>query len=145
MVSIQSSYMSPSKCKCYSPFGNIMSCSLLTFCLCSFSCLSYGDVICGTSIVCLTAYTIISTTCTNVGIANGATLPFIVFCAHTSMFFCTLLDQELEAPPSSTLFFLLRTLLRDFTTAFLLYSNVVYISSLNLFTLANGFCGFSSW
>jgi hypothetical protein len=30
MVSIQSSYTSSSKCRCSSPFGNLVSCSLLT-------------------------------------------------------------------------------------------------------------------
>jgi hypothetical protein len=30
MVSIQSSYTLSSKCRCYSPFGNLVSCSLLT-------------------------------------------------------------------------------------------------------------------
>jgi hypothetical protein len=30
MVSIQSSHTSPSKCRCSSPSGNLMSCSFLT-------------------------------------------------------------------------------------------------------------------
>jgi hypothetical protein len=70
MVSIQSSYTSPSKCRCSSPSRNLVSCSPLTSylyslsclscgdviygtsCLCSFNCLSYGDVIYGTSCLC---------------------------------------------------------------------------------------------
>ncbi len=80
MVSIQSSHTSLSKRKCSSPFRNLMSCSLLIPWLCSLNypscgnincgiscffslnCLSYGDVICGTIVVCLT-------TCTSTGIS----------------------------------------------------------------------------
>jgi hypothetical protein len=49
VVSIQSSHKSPSKYRCSSPFGNLMSCSLLTPQLCSFKCFSYDNVICGIS------------------------------------------------------------------------------------------------
>jgi hypothetical protein len=42
----------------------------------------------------------------------------------------SLFTLELEAPPSSTLFFLLRTLLGEFVVAFFLFSNFIYISSL---------------
>jgi hypothetical protein len=52
VVSIQSSYTFASKCKCSSPFGNLVSCSLFTSWFCSFSCLSYGDVIYSTSYFC---------------------------------------------------------------------------------------------
>jgi hypothetical protein len=55
MVSIQSSHTSPSKCRCSSPFGNLMSCSLLTPCF-ALNCLSYGDVICGIFYLCSLGY-----------------------------------------------------------------------------------------
>jgi hypothetical protein len=42
------------------------------FCLCSLICFSFGDDICGISALYLPNYT-------NVGIANGATLPLIIF------------------------------------------------------------------
>ncbi len=45
MVSIQSSYISPSKCRFFHFFGNLVSCSFLTSCLYSFSSFSCGDVI----------------------------------------------------------------------------------------------------
>ncbi len=110
MVSIQFSYMSPSMCKSSSPFKNLVSCSFLTFYLYSFSRLSCGDVICGTSVICLATYTIGGITCTNVDNVNGATLPFIIFYVHAYMLSCSFLTSDLEAPPSSILFFLLRTL-----------------------------------
>jgi hypothetical protein len=57
MVSIQFSYTFASKCRCSSPFENLVSCSLGylshgdvicgTFYFCSFSYVSYGVVICG--------------------------------------------------------------------------------------------------
>ncbi len=80
MVSIQSSYISPSKCKCSLVSKNLVPCSLLTSCLCSFNylscgdviyatsclcsliCPSYGDVICGTSYL----YSLICPSCGNV-------------------------------------------------------------------------------
>jgi hypothetical protein len=43
------------------------------------------------------------------------------------------------------LFFFLRAFLRDFAITFFLFSIIVYISSLVIFTLANGFYGFSFW
>ncbi len=111
MVSIQFSYTSPSKCKCSSPFGNLMSCSFLTSCLCSINYLSCGDVICGTSylyslrcfsygvviygifVVCFGAYTI-------VGTLNGFTLPLSFFvplhlCSHVPS---SLLNLKLLLP-----------------------------------------------
>jgi hypothetical protein len=130
--------MSPSKFKCSSPFGNLGSCSLLTLHLCSFSCFSYGYVICGASIICLA-------TCTIVGTTNGATLPFIAFYTLASMLFCSLLILEPEVPPSSALFYLLKALLGVSTITFFLFYSVVYISSLVVFTLVNGFYGFSFW
>ncbi len=178
MVSIQSSYTYPTKCKCSPPSRNLVSCSLLTsyfysfsylsygdviygtsslyslscpsygnvICntssLCSFNCSSYGDVICGTFIVCLVTCSTICTSRTIVGITYGSTLPFIIFCALTFMVFCSLFTHKLEALPSSTLFFLLRKLLGEFTIALFLYSSDVYIS-LVLLPLADGFYGFS--
>ncbi len=145
MVSIQSSYTSPSKCKCSSPFGNLVSCSLLTSCFYSFNCLFCGDVMYGTSIVCLSTCTIIGITYTTIGTTNGSTLPFIIFYAFISMLSCSLFIPKLKAPPPSTLFFFLRAFLRDFAITFFLFSIIVYISSLVIFTLANGFYGFSFW
>jgi len=154
MVSIQSSYIFPSKCKRSSPFRNLVSCSSLTSCLyslnylfckdviygtsclCSFSCVSCGVVICGISIVCLAI-------CTIVDIANGFILSLIIFCALKSVLSYSLFTLELEAPPFSTLFFLLKTLLEEFVATFFLFSSVVFISSLVLLTLVGGFCGFS--
>jgi hypothetical protein len=43
------------------------------------------------------------------------------------------------------LVFLLRTLLGDSALAFFLFFNAAYISSLIIFTLVGGFCGFSFW
>jgi hypothetical protein len=51
---------------------NLVSCSLLTFCLCSLICFSCEDDIYGTSTLCLSTYT-------NVGIGDGAILPLIIF------------------------------------------------------------------
>jgi hypothetical protein len=65
------------------------------------------------------------------------------FYALTSMLSCSLFALKPEAPFSSTLFFLLKTLLRESATSFFLFSSVVYISSLVLLTLVGGFCGFS--
>jgi hypothetical protein len=47
---------------------------------------------------------------------------------------CSFFTFEPKAPPSSTLFFLLRTLLGEFVAAFFLLFSVVYISSLVLLT-----------
>jgi len=55
----------------------------------------------------------------------------------------SLFTLELKALPSSTLFFLLRTLLGKSAIAFFWFSNVAYISSLVFFTLVNGLRGFS--
>ncbi len=122
-----------------------MSCSLLTFCLYSLSYLFCGDVICGTFAICLTTCTTIGITYINVGIANGATLPVIIFCALAFVLLCSLLIPKLKALASSTLVVLLRTFLGDSIVAFFLLSNVVYISSLVFFTLASGFGGLSFW
>jgi hypothetical protein len=51
---------------------NFVSCYLLTFYLYSFCCRFCGDDIYGTSALCLPTYT-------NVGTANGGTLPLIIF------------------------------------------------------------------
>ncbi len=92
-------YISPSKCKCSSPSRNLVSCSLLTSCIYSFSCLSYGNVIYGisclyslscpsygnviygTSIFCLAM-------CTIVSIIDGSTLPLIILrpCFYALLF-----------------------------------------------------------
>ncbi len=50
---------------------------------------------------------------------------------------------ELEAPPSSTLFFLLKTLFKESIVAFFLFSSIVCISSLVLLTLAGDLSRFS--
>jgi hypothetical protein len=55
-----------------------------------------------------------------------------------SYFFLT---PHLEVPPYSTLLFLFRAFLGNFVATFLLFSNVVYISSLVLLTLVCGFYG----
>jgi hypothetical protein len=55
-----------------STFRNLVSCSFLTFCLCSLICVSCGDHICGILALRLPAYT-------NVVTADGAILPFIIF------------------------------------------------------------------
>jgi len=161
VVSIQFSYTFASKCRCFSPFGNLMSCSFLTSwlyslnylsygdviygtsCLCSFSCVSCGIIICGVSTVYQAAYTIVGIALTTVSSANGSTLPLIIFFAFISILSYFLFNPKLEAPPSSTLFFLLKTLLREFNVAFFLFSNVDYISSLVLLTLVGGLCEFS--
>ncbi len=49
------------------------------------------------------------------------------------MLSCSLFILELEVPPSSTLFFLLKTLLGKYVIVFFLFSNVVCISSLVFF------------
>jgi len=111
-------------------------CHLWYSCLCSLGCLFCGDVIYGIVVIYLT-------TCTTVGIVDGSILPLITFCAFKSMLSCSLFTPELEVPPSSTLFFLLRTLLGKSVTTFFLFFSVVYISSLVFLTLANGFYGLS--
>ncbi len=56
MVSIQSPYIFASKYRCFSPSRNLVSCSHLSSWLYFFSCLSYGDVIYGTSYLCYLGY-----------------------------------------------------------------------------------------
>jgi hypothetical protein len=157
MVSIQSSHTSLSKCKCSSPFGNLMSCSLLTPWLCSLICFSYGnviygvsclyslnclsrgDVIYGTTRVYIIAYTTVGIALTTVGTIDGSILPFIIFCAFKFVLLCSLFTSEPKAFPSSTMFFLLKALLGEFVATFFMFSSVVYISSLLLLTFASGF------
>jgi hypothetical protein len=93
--------------------------------------------------VCLVACAIIVTTLTIVGITNGSILPVIIFCAFKSMLSYSFFIPKLEVFPSSTLFFLLITLLGEFATTFFLFSSVVYIFSLVFLTLVSGFYGFS--
>ncbi len=115
--------------------------------LCSFSCPSCGDVICGISclrslnyfscgnviygtiVICLIAYTIVGTAFTIVGTIDGSTLPFIIFCAFKFVISYSLFTPKHEALPSSIMFFLLITLLGEFVATFFLFSNVVFISS----------------
>ncbi len=151
----------PFKVWMFSPSINLMSCSLLIpwLCslrclsngdviygissLCSLGCLSYGDVICGTIVVYLTTCTIHGIALNIVGTTNGSIIPFIIFYALKSMLSCSLFIPELKAPLSSTLFFLLKTLIgKPIAILFLIFS-VVCISSLVLSTLADGFCGLS--
>ncbi len=163
MVSIQFSHTSPSKCRCSSPSGNLMSCSFLTpwlyslnypsygdvicriSCLYSLDCFFFGDVICGIAIICLTAHTIVSTTLTIVGNTNSLTLPLIIFCTFKYVLSCSLFTHELEAPSSLTLLFFLKALIGESVVAFFIFSNVVCISSLVLLTLASGLRGLSFW
>ncbi len=139
--------------RCSSPFGNLVSCSLLTSWFCSFSCLSYGDVIYGTfclyslsyvsyGVVIYGIFEVYLTTCTIVSTIDGSTLPLIIFCAFRFVFFCSLFNPKPKASPSSTLLFFLRTLGKS-VAAFFMFSNVTYISSLILLTLVGGFYGFS--
>ncbi len=85
---------------------------------------------------CLTTYTI-------VGIADGSTLPLIIFYALKYVLSCSLFTPKPKTPPFSTLFFLLKALLGESIVAFFLFSNVFCISSLVLLTLANVFYGLS--
>ncbi len=62
-------------------------------------------------------------------------------CAFVPSYF--FLTHDPKAPPSSALFFFLKTLLGDCIITFLIFSNATYISSLVLLTLACGFYGFS--
>jgi hypothetical protein len=105
---------------CSSPSGNLVSCFLLTSCLCSLGCLSYGNVICytsylrslscpscgdviyGTSLVYLVTYTIIDIGHTIVGHVDGSTLALMIFCAHVIVLSYSFFTPELEAPPSSS-------------------------------------------
>jgi hypothetical protein len=65
-------------------------------------------------------------------------MPLIIFYALTYVFSYSHFTFELEVLLSSTLFFFLKAL-REFATTFFMFSNVVYISSLVLLTLAGGF------
>jgi hypothetical protein len=99
----------------------------------------YGDVICGTITICLTTYTIANITLTTIGTTYGSIMPLIILCAFKYVLSYSLFTHKLEAPPSSTLFFLLRALLKESVAAFFLFSNGVCIFSLVLLTLAGGF------
>ncbi len=157
VVSIQSSHTSPSKCRCSSPFGNLMSCSLLTpwfcslkcpsssdviygiSCLCSLGCLFCGDVICGTIVVYITTCTIVDIVFTTIGIVDGFILPLIIFCAFKYVLSYSLFILEPKVSPSSTLFLFLKTFLGESVVAFFLFSSAIYISSLVFLTLAQWF------
>ncbi len=161
MVSIQFSHTSPSKCRCFSPFGNLMSCSLLTPWFYSFS--FFFQWRCHLwyflrlfpqlfllwrchiwyVIIYLTVCTISGIALTTVGTANGSILHLIIFCALKFVLSYSLFTFEHEAPPSSTLFFLVKALLRESTVIFFLFFSVVCISSLILLTLVSGFKGLS--
>jgi hypothetical protein len=67
---------------------------------------------------------------------------FLCLYIYVILFF---LHTWARVPPSSTLLFFLRTLLKEFATTFFLFSSVVYISSLVFLTLVDGFYGFSFW
>jgi len=71
-------------------------------------------------------------TYTTVGTKDGSTLPVIILCAFPSTISHSLFIPKPKAPLSSTLFFLLRALLKIFVATFFLFSNVVYTSSLVL-------------
>ncbi len=99
--------------------------------LCSLKCVSCGVVIYGISTVYLASCTTIGTTLTIVGTIDGSILPLIIFYVFKFVLSYSLFTLEPKAPPSSTLFFLLRAFLGKSTTTFL-YSSVVCISSLVL-------------
>jgi hypothetical protein len=138
----------PSKCKCFSPFGNLILCSPLILYLCSFNYLSYGNVICGTSclysfscfsykdfiygifVVCLTICTIVGIVHTTIGTIDGSTLPLIKIRALTFVLSYSLFTLKHEAPSSSILFLLLKALIGKFVATFFLFYDVVCNSSL---------------
>ncbi len=122
--------MSPSIGGCSSTFGNLVSLSFLIFYFCFLICLSCKDDVCGVS-------TLYLLTCTNVSIVDGAPLLLIIFWALAFVISFFFLTPDLEAPPSSILFFLFRALLKDFVTVFLLFSNVLHLFS--------GFLDLSLW
>jgi hypothetical protein len=116
----------PSKCRCSSPSGNLMSCSLLTLsylscgdviygisCFCSLGYLSCGNVIYNATIVYLTTCTNVGTAFTTIDIANGSILPLIIFYALKSMVSCSFFIPELHALSFSIMFFLLKALFRE--------------------------------
>jgi len=133
VVSIQYSYTSPSKCKCSSLSRNLMSSSPLTSSFYSLNCFSCGYVIYGIAKVCLTAYTTINIIITIVSTTNGSILPLIIFYTLKSILSYSVFIIEPKAPPSSTLFFLLRTLIGKSMTTFFLFFSVIW----------DGFCGLS--
>ncbi len=119
---------------CSSTSKNLISCSLLTFCLYSLICLFYGDDICGTSTLCLPIQ------CWHYRWCHS---PLHHLLNPASMLSCYFLTFDPKVPPSLALLFLLITLPGDYVVAFLLFSNATCISSLVFLTLACGLCGFS--
>jgi hypothetical protein len=107
-------------------------------------CLSCGDVICGTIVVYLFSCTTIGTTFTIVGTTMFHSALHHFLCLEYVLS-CSFFTIELEVPLSSTLFFLLKTLLGKSTIVFFLFFNVVYTSFLVLLTLVGGLCGLSFW
>jgi len=95
--------------------------------------MSYGIVT-----ICLITYTTINTIVTIVGATNGSILPLIIFYVTKSIFSYSLFTFEPKALCSSTLFFLLKALLRESMVAFFLFFNVIYISS-SIFNLDQWF------
>jgi hypothetical protein len=69
--------------------------------------------------------------------------PSSFFVPSNLFLFFSLFTPKPKAPPSSTLFFLLKALLGESTASFFLFSSVIYISFLVFLTLAGGFCGLS--
>jgi hypothetical protein len=57
------------------------------------------------------------------------------------MLSCYFLTLDLEAPPPSMMFLLFKTFFKDYIATFLMFSNVVYISSLVFLTLVYGLYG----
>jgi hypothetical protein len=80
----------------------------------------------------MVACTNVENALTIIGSADGSTLPLIIFYAFRFVLSFSLFIYEPEALPSSTLFFLLITLLGESAATFFLFYNVVYISSLVL-------------
>jgi hypothetical protein len=115
LLSIQSSYMSPSIYGFSLTFVDLVSLSLLIFSLCFLICFSCGDDICGVSTLYLLA-------CTNVGTTYGATFLLIIFWAFAYVLSCFYFTLNLEVPPFSALVFLYTTLLGDSVAIFLLFS-----------------------
>ncbi len=140
--------------RCLSLGLTFESCKELGVRQCSFSCLSCGDVIYGTSylyslscpscgdVIYGTSYlyslgcpscghgiygtfVFYLATCTTIGTTDCSTLPLIIFYALPFMLSCSLFILELEAPPFSTLFFVLKTFLGESVIASFLFSNVV--------------------
>jgi hypothetical protein len=80
--------------------------------------------------------------CTTIGTVNGSIFPFIIFYALTFVLSYSFFTFEHEAPPSSTLFFLLKNTSQKVRCNLFSIFSVVYIS-LVILTVGDGFCGFS--